>query len=128
MVERAKSRKGVGQKPKCRSRCFFKPININYMQTIKQIASQISNENLISSEIEDLLKKYLNWINVEHEMPELGAEVLIKKTIELGGTNKKIVTTNAKCILNQFTGKPWFLDLQFTGNGVVTHWKPILYV
>lgn len=98
------------------------------MQTIRQIASQISNENLITSEIEDLLKKFLDWVNVEHEMPELGTEVMIKKTIELGGGHKKIVITNARCVINTFTNKAWFNDLHFTGNGVVTHWKPIIYV
>ena len=98
------------------------------MQTIKQIASQISNENLISSEIENLLKKYLEWIPVEVEMPELNTEVLTKKVIHLGGNNNKMVITNARCILNQFSNKPWFSDLQFTGNGVTTHWKPIIYI
>ena len=98
------------------------------MRTIKQISSQISNENLISSEIEDLLKKYLDWIDVAHEMPELGAEVMIKKTIEKGGGYKKIVITNARCVINTFTNEKWFNDLHFTGNGVVTHWKPIIYI
>ena len=98
------------------------------MQSIKQISCQISNENLISSEIEELLKKYLDWISVEVEMPELNTEVLIKKIIHLGGNNNKTVISNARCVLNKFTDKPWFTDLQFTGNGVVTHWKPIVYV
>lgn len=97
------------------------------MQTIKQIASQISNENLIRSEIENLLKNYLDWISVDVEMPELNTEVMIKKVIDQGGGNKKIVITNARCVLNKFTDKPWFLDLHFTGSGVPTHWKPLIY-
>lgn len=97
------------------------------MQTIKQIASQISNENLISSEIENLLKKYLDWIPADVEMPELNTEVMIKKVIDQGGGHKKIVITNGKCVLNKFTNKPWFIDIHFTGNGVTTHWKPIIY-
>ena len=92
------------------------------MQTIRQIASQISNENLIMSEIENLLKKYLDWISVDFEMPELGTEVMIKKVIDQGGGHKKIVITNGKCVLNKFTNKPWFIDLHFTGNVVSTHW------
>ena len=97
------------------------------MQTIKQIASQISNENLIRSEIEDLLKKYLDWISVEHEMPELGDIVLVRRTIYPGENHKKIVFITAKCVLNKFTGKPTFSDLQPPVLGVDTHWKPIQY-
>ena len=98
------------------------------MRTIKQISSQISNDNLITSEIEILLKSFLDWIPVELEMPEIGAEVMVKKTINLGFNNKKTVITNARCVINKFTDKAWFNDLHFTGNGVVTHWKQIIYV
>jgi len=55
------------------------------MKTLKQISNQISNENLIPSEIESLLKKEFDWINFEEQMPELGTIVFTKRKIATGG-------------------------------------------
>lgn len=124
MVERAKSRKGVGQKPKCRSRCFLTKIK---MKTLKQISNQISNENLIPSEIESLLKKEFDWINFEEQMPELGTIVFTKRKIAISGKLFKTVISHGQCVMNKFTNKPWINDFDFIG-GYDVFWKPVDYI